>query len=203
MFPVPKEILDVLQRLLLKKMSNYGIISMKYSYLIMKNGGFILTVKYITKAGVIAAVYAAVTLLLAPISFGHNIFQCRISEALTVLPMFTSAAIPGLFVGCIIANLIGGMGLLDIIFGSLATLIAAILSYRFRENKWLVPLFPVILNMLIVGGYLTYIFAAGGDDSVTFPIMAFWVGLGELIACYGLGLPLILFLQKHGDLLKS
>ena len=65
------------------------------------------------------------------------------------------------------------------------------------------PLFPVILNMLIVGGYLTYIFAAGGDDSVTFPIMAFWVGLGELIACYGLGLPLILFLQKHGDLLKS
>ena len=90
---------------------------------------------YIVKASLIAAIYVIITGLFAPISFGHGIFQLRISEALTVLPIYTSAAIPGLFVGCMMSNLIfGGLGIIDLIFGSLATLIASYLTYKLKNK---------------------------------------------------------------------
>ena len=82
--------------------------------------------RFIVEAAILAAIYAVITIILAPISYGQ--IQVRISEALTILPYFTPAAIPGLFVGCIVSNIFGGGGLIDIVFGSLATLIAAILS---------------------------------------------------------------------------
>ena len=97
--------------------------------------------KYLTHAAIIAAVYVVLTIIFAPISYGQ--VQVRISEALTVLPYFTPAAIPGLFIGCIIANIYGGAGIIDIIFGSLATLFAAFLSYK-MPKKYLVPLPPIL-----------------------------------------------------------
>ena len=92
----------------------------------------------ITQGAVIAALYVVLTMVFAPISFGP--VQVRIAEALCIMPMFTPAAIPGLFIGCLIANLIGGGIMLDVIFGSLATLIGAVLGYMLRKNRWLVPL---------------------------------------------------------------
>ncbi|NLN41530.1 MAG: QueT transporter family protein, partial [Clostridiales bacterium] len=107
--------------------------------------------KFIVEAAILAAIYAVVTILLAPISYGQ--IQVRISEALTILPYFTPAAIPGLFVGCIVSNIFGGGGLIDIVFGSLATLIAAILS-RIMRKRWLVPLPPVVINGFVIGWVL-------------------------------------------------
>lgn len=146
--------------------------------------------KYLTHAAIIAAIYVVITMIFAPISYGQ--VQVRISEALTVLPYFTPAAIPGLFVGCIIANIYGGGGLVDILFGSLATLLAAFLSYK-MPKKSLVPLPPVIINAIVIGFILHFI------ANVPLFITMAWVGLGQLIACYGIGYPLIILFEKYGD----
>ena len=148
---------------------------------------------FIVQAAIIAAAYTALTMLFAPISFGHAIFQIRVSEALTVLPAITSASIPGLFIGCLVSNLLGGFGPIDIIFGSLATLIAAILSRKLRNTPWLVPLPPVIINALIVGSYLKFLYM----QEVPLALSLGWVALGELIACYVFGLPLLFVMQKR------
>ncbi|HPJ23155.1 MAG TPA: QueT transporter family protein [Clostridia bacterium] len=141
---------------------------------------------FIARASVIAALYAALTLALAPISYG--LVQFRISEALTVLAYFTPAAIPGLFLGCLISNIIGPYGILDIIFGSMATLLAAILTYKIR-NKFLAPLPPVLTNAFIVGPLVAYFV------NVPFYMGMLYVGIGQLAVCYGLGLPLIYALR--------
>lgn len=153
------------------------------------------TARFIAEAAVIAALYAALTIILAPISFLP--VQIRIAEALTILPMFTPSSIPGLFVGCILANLysftiFGGTAWADIVFGSLATLVAAFLSHK-MPKPWLVPLPPVIVNGIIVGFVLNYMYKA--------PLLATMglVALGQFFACYGLGYPLILLLEKHRD----
>ena len=147
--------------------------------------------KFLIQAAVIASVYATLTLALMPFSYG--VMQIRISEALTLLPYFTPAAIPGLFIGCLVANMIGPYGILDMIIGSGATLIAAVFSYLLRNKPFLVPLPPVIANAILIGGMLYYAY------SVPVPLYAcmLWVGLGELIACYGLGYPLLRYLQKY------
>jgi uncharacterized membrane protein len=148
---------------------------------------------YWTRAAKIGAVYALLTLIFAPISYG--MIQVRISEMLMILPFFTSAAIPGLFVGCFIANIFGGHGILDIVFGSLATLLSAFLVSKI-SNKYLVPLPPVIVNALIVGWVLHVVLG------FPFYLTALWVGLGQIIACYGLGLPLLLLLERHRYIFK-
>ena len=147
-------------------------------------------VKFLVQAALIAAVYAALTLAFAPISYGQ--LQVRVSEALTVLPFFTPAAIPGLFVGCIISNIFGGNGMIDIVFGSLATLGAAYLSYK-MPKKWLVPIPPIVINGIVVGFILNYLYQL--------PLVAtmLWVGLGQIIACYVLGYPLMMGLEKYKD----
>ncbi|NLK73046.1 MAG: QueT transporter family protein [Clostridiales bacterium] len=146
--------------------------------------------KFITQAAIIGAIYAALTILAAPFSYG--LMQVRISEALTILPFFTPAAIPGLFVGCIVANYVGGYGLLDIVLGSLATITAAFITYKMK-NKILAPLPPVIMNALIIGIMLSYLLDVPVWASIA------WVGIGELIACYGLGYPLLRYLEKYKD----
>ena len=146
--------------------------------------------KYLLQGAIIAAVYAVLTIVLAPISYGP--MQVRISEALTVLPVFTPAAIPGLFVGCFVANMVGPYGIVDMICGSLATLAAAFLTYKLRKNTWLAPLPPVILNGVIVGGMLH--FAYGVPN---LPACMAWVAVGEAIACYAIGVPLIKLLGKY------
>ncbi|MBN2852615.1 MAG: QueT transporter family protein [Clostridia bacterium] len=147
-----------------------------------------ISTRFLVQAAVIGSLYAALTLLLAPFSFGY--MQVRVSEALTVLAFFTPAAVPGLFIGCILANIIGGFGIIDIVFGSLATLTAAYLTYKMK-NRLLAPLPPVIINGLIVG----YIISFYLDIPLWLGIVS--VTAGEAIACYGLGLPLLLLLEKH------
>ncbi|MGF7397392.1 QueT transporter family protein [Thermoanaerobacterium thermosaccharolyticum] len=150
--------------------------------------------KKIVYGALIAALYAVMTIALAPISYGQ--IQVRVAEALTVLPFFSSYSILGLFVGCIIANMIGGNGIFDVVFGSLATLISAVITYyigksNLRYKRYLAPLPPVIINAVIIGIELNVVF--------NLPLVAsmLWVGLGEMIACYVLGLPLLLYIDKN------
>ncbi len=145
--------------------------------------------KRMLQAALIGTAYCVVTLLLAPISYGP--VQFRISEALTVLPALTGMGVPGLIVGCALANIMGPYGLLDVIFGTLATSLAAVGSYLLRKHDLLVPLPPVICNGLIVGATLHYGYGIPG----LWACMG-WVAFGELVVCYGLGIPLLKVLKK-------
>ncbi len=150
-------------------------------------------VRYIVEAAVIAAMYAALTIL---IPGGSGQIQIRVAEALSVLAFFTPAAIPGLFIGCLTANIFIGFGIYDIVFGSLASLIAAYLT-RKMPSKLLAPLPPVVVNAIIVPIILKITINAPLLVTIGF------VALGEAVACYGLGYPLILALEKHrGRLFK-
>ena len=144
--------------------------------------------KRLARMSVLAAVYAALTVSLHPISYG--VVQVRVAEALTVLPFLTADAIPALFVGVLVANLFGGFGLIDILLGSLATLLAAVLTRR-MPRRWLAPLPPVLINAAVVGGYLSFLTGAP-----LLPSMG-WVGLGQVLACYGLGYPLLIYLEQR------
>ena len=139
-------------------------------------------VTWITQGAAIAALYVVLTLVFAPISFGP--VQLRVAEALCILPMFTPAAIPGLFIGCLIANLLGGGIVLDVVFGSLATLIGAVLGYMLRSNRWLVPLPAVIANALIVPFVLKFGY---GVVDVAIPVLMLQIAAGEILGCYVLG----------------
>ena len=149
-------------------------------------------VQFLTHAAMIAAIYVVLTLVFQAISFGE--IQVRIAEALTILPVFTPAAIPGLFIGCIIGNIFGGSILPDIIFGSLATLIGASFTYLLRkQNKYLAPLPPIISNTVIVPFVLRY--AYGFNLPIAFMMLT--VGIGEVISCGVLGMILYSSLAKH------
>ena len=152
----------------------------------MKNKG----IRFLTQAAIIAAIYATLTIVLGFMSFG--VVQVRIAEALCILPFFTPAAIPGLFVGCFIGNLFGpNLGIWDIIGGSLATLVSAYLASKIKI-KWLVPLPAVIINAVWVG-YLLYKVL----ELHLLPSMGS-VALGQIVACYVIGLPLLLILERYG-----
>ena len=135
----------------------------------------------------IAALYIVLTYLAWGFDLASGVIQCRISEALTVLPLFTPAAIPGLSIGCVLANFLTGAPLPDVIFGSLATLIGACGSYLLRKNRYLVSVPPVISNALIIP--LVLRFAYGIPDGI--PFLMLTVGAGELIACVLFGQLLI------------
>ena len=153
----------------------------------------LLTTRSLCISAAIAALYAALTLLLAPISYGD--WQCRVSEALTMLPLLMPQAVPGLFVGCILANLLGpSAGIFDIVFGSLATLIAALGTWYLRKNKWLAAACPVVANGVIVGLVLSLSF------HLPFLLTAIQVAAGEAIAVV-IGLVLVSALKK-ADIIK-
>ncbi len=143
----------------------------------------------LTRAAVIAAAYCALTLLLRPISYGE--IQLRVSEALTLLPILTPAAVPGLFIGCILANLLGSSTIIDIVFGSMATLCAAVVTRKLRHKPVLAALAPVLFNAVIIGLVLH------GISNMPLWLTMLWIGLGEAAACYALGLPLLYLLKKH------
>lgn len=145
---------------------------------------------FICQAAVIAALYVVLTYVFS--AFASGVIQVRVSEALTVLPAFTPAAIPGLVIGCLLSNTLTGCVLLDIIFGSVATLIGALGSYALRRHTWLVPIPPIVSNMIIVPFVLR--FAYGATDA--FPFMIATVGAGEIISCYLLGMILYGALKK-------
>lgn len=149
------------------------------------------TTLFWVQAAMIAALYATLTLFLKP--FGYGPIQFRVSEALTVLPALMPSSIPGLFVGCILANFLGNYGWVDIVFGSLATLMAAFSTYYLRKHQWLFPLPPVIFNGLIVGTYVYLLY----DKTYPMPLTMLFIALSELVICYVLGLLLYNYIKRN------
>ena len=156
-----------------------------------------ITLRMITVSAVIAAIYVAVALAFEPIMFGP--LQFRIPEALAVLPFIAPSTMFGLFIGCLIANIFGGFGLPDIVFGSLATLLAGFLTSKMR-NKWLAPVPPILINALVIGLMLAFLY--GAEPMAEFPIFALQVGIGQIGACYALGMPLLFAVTKVKPLLN-
>ncbi len=153
-------------------------------------------VRFIAQAAMIAAIYVVLTLLGASFSYGE--VQVRISEALTILPVFTPAAIPGVFLGCLLSNILGGCVLPDIIFGSLATLIGAVFTWMLRNHsRFLAPLPPIIANTVIVPFVLKYAYRT----PLLIPFMMLTVGIGEVISCGVLGLILHAALGRYRGVL--
>ena len=153
----------------------------------------------LVQGAMIAAIYTALTVSLAPISFG--VIQFRVSEALCVLPFFTLAAVPGLFIGCLLSNfmgmLMGTAVILDVVFGSLATLIGALASYGLRKHKFLVCVPPILSNVLIVPWVLHY--GYGYPDAI--PWLMLTVGIGEVLAVGGLGNLLLVALDRYKNVI--
>ena len=165
-------------------------------------------VRFIAISAVVAASYAGLTYLAAAVNLAYGPVQFRFSEALTVLPAFTPAAVPGLALGCFIANLTSPFGGVDWVFGTLASFVAAVgtlalSKVRFKGVPWLAPLPPVIANAVIVGLELCCfsdagVFSWGNASLGGFLAGAASVGLGELVVCYALGVPLMIAIEKTG-----
>ena len=150
--------------------------------------------KRLARGALIGALYALLTCAAAPISSG--LLQIRLSEALSILPFLCPEAVPGLFIGCLAANLIMGGVWLDIVFGSLATLLAAYLTAWLKKkgaNKFLAPAPAVLVNAVVVGVLLCYAY----DVGASLPVCMAYVAAGQAIACYGLGMPLLITLEKY------
>lgn len=163
-------------------------------------------VHYLTQSAVIAAIYAVLTLIAASLNLAYGPIQFRFSEALTILPVFTPAAVPGLALGCLLSNIWSGYGVADMVFGTIATLLAAVStrmvrSIRFKGIPVLAALPPVLFNGIIVGLEIA-ILSPGGFVWPAFWSAALSVGLGELVVCFALGLPLASALQKTGAVSK-
>ena len=162
-----------------------------------------LTPRFLAEAGITAALYFALTVI-NPLAFGP--VQVRFSEALCVLPFFTPAAVPGLFIGCLLSNLAGSpFGVYDIAFGSLATLAAAAAAYGIGalakrktldggKAKWLLPLPAVIINALVVGAI---IYVLDNKNILSYWVLAAYIAAGQAMACYILGMPLFFILFKY------
>ena len=154
-------------------------------------------IKLICQGGIIAALYLALTLLANALGLANYAVQVRFSESLTILPYFTPAAVPGLFVGCLLSNILTGCALPDIIFGSLATLIGAVSTYMLRnKSKWLAPLPAIVSNAIIVPFVLLY---AYGIEPLWFSFVT--VTAGEIISCGVLGMLLLNALRKYNSVL--
>lgn len=148
---------------------------------------------FIAQAAVIAALYVVLTLLANSLGLANYAIQLRFSEALTILPFFTPAAIPGLFLGCVISNLLTGAIIWDVVFGSLATLLGAVGTYLLRRCKWLAPLPPIVANTVIVPPVLYFAYRIPGS----IPYFMLTVGIGEIVSCGVLGMLLLFVLQKY------
>ena len=155
--------------------------------------------KLLTHGALIGALYVVLTLVANMLGLASGAIQIRISEALTILPAFTFSAVPGLFVGCLISNLITGGALWDVVFGSVATLLGALGTYYFGRQKYLAPIFPILSNGIIIPIILKTVY--GLQD-------AFWylfitVTIGEIISCGVLGTILNSYIEKSKLFKKS
>lgn len=146
--------------------------------------------KGLVRAGIIGALYVALTVLLAPISF--SAIQLRVSEGMTVLPILFPEAVPALFVGVLISNIVGGLGLADIIGGSLTTLIAAYVTYIFRGHKLIPYLSPIVFNAIFISLYLHLLFG------LPYWLTVISIGVSEALVVFAIGYPLVQFLRKKG-----
>ena len=155
-----------------------------------------ISVLFLVQAAMVAAIYVVLTLIGA--SYAYGPIQVRLSEALTILPAFTPAAIPGLFIGCLLSNILGGCIVPDILFGSAATLIGALFTWMLRSrSRFLAPLPPIIANVLIVPFVLKY----GYMEPFPIPFLMLTVGIGEIISCGVLGMIIYAALNKYRGLL--
>ena len=160
-------------------------------------------VTFMVQAAIIAALYVVLTFVANALGLASHTIQVRFSEALCILPFFTPAAIPGLWIGCLIANLATGAVIWDIIFGSIATLLGAIGTYLLRRHKFLCTLPPVIANMIIVPFILVYgygiprVYLKNVDVTIIFNAMT--LGIGEVITVCVLGIILLNVLNKYKD----
>ncbi|MGN0165825.1 MAG: QueT transporter family protein [Lachnospiraceae bacterium] len=148
---------------------------------------------FTTQAALIAALYVVLTYFISAFNLASGAIQFRVSEALTILPVFTPAAIPGLFIGCLLSNTLTGCLLPDVIFGSLATLIGALGTYALRKMPYLAPICPVVANAFIVPFVLKYAYGLG--DAYWYLVVT--VGIGEILSCYVVGLILYGVLKKN------
>ena len=147
-----------------------------------------LKTHFLIRVALIAVMYTTINMIFAPISYGP--IQVRMAEALAVLPFIDYAAIGGLFLGCIVGNLWGGLGIIDILGGSICTLIAAVLTYKMKKPI-LAPLPPVVINSLGVSLYLHILF------KIPYWLTVGYIFLGQFVSCYLLGYPLLLVLLKR------
>ena len=154
-------------------------------------------VLFLTRAAMIAALYVVLTFVANAFGLANYAVQVRFSEALTILPYFTPAAIPGLFIGCLLSNFMTGAAIWDIIFGSLATLIGAIGTYLLRKWKWCAPLPPILSNTIIIPFVLTYAYGIPGG----IPFFMLTVGAGEVLSCGVLGMILLFALQRYRNII--
>lgn len=154
----------------------------------MKNKKILFT----AQSAMIAAIYVVLTFLANAFGLASGTIQIRLSEALTVLPYFTPAAIPGLFIGCLLSNILTGCCLLDIIVGSIATLIGAAGTYSLRKIKWAAPFPPIIANTLLV----PFVLIKGYGIPSPYWFLMLTVGIGEVISCAILGMVLLFVLEK-------
>lgn len=147
---------------------------------------------FLTQAAMIAALYVVLTFLANAFGMASGVIQLRLSEALAILPFFTPAAIPGIYIGCVLANALTGACLLDIMLGSLASLIGAFGAYLLRKHKWLVPVPTILANTIIVP--IVLILGYGIADVWWY--LALTVSIGEILSCGILGMLLLFSLQK-------
>lgn len=152
-------------------------------------------VVFLVQSAMIAAIYVVLVYIFKPISF--SAIQIRIAEALTILPYFTPAAIPGITLGCLLGNFLTGADMLDVIFGTLATLLGALGSFSLRRWKFLVPLPPIIANTIIVPWVLRYAYHI--PDAI--PFMMITIGIGEVLSCGVLGMLLLFALNKYKNVI--
>lgn len=157
----------------------------------MKNKNVLL----LTQAAMIAALYVVLTFLANTFGLASGAIQVRLSEMLTILPAFTPAAIPGLAIGCFLSNLLTGCCILDIVMGSIATLIGAIGAYLLRKWKWAIPIPSILANAIIVPWVLTSPYGYGLTDAWWYLIVT--VSVGEIISCGILGMILYFTLKKY------
>ena len=168
----------------------------------MKN----LSVRRLVRCAVIAAVYVVVCLVLAPFSYGA--VQVRVAEALCLLPVFGAEYIVGVTLGCFLANLLGSTVVVDVVFGTLATLLACLVTYKLRAIRvkgLAIPasLPPVVFNMIIVGAFeITFFFSDGAPTAMLAVFNAVTVGIGELISCTILGVALVKLIESNAGLNK-
>ena len=158
-------------------------------------------IRFMVESALIAALYAGLTYLMGFFNLAYGPIQFRVSEALTVLPVFTPAAIPGLTIGCFLANIMS-FSPIDMVFGTAASLIAAIGTYWLRKYCIQgVPLLsllpPVLVNAVIVGLEIAFFFTEGKASFAGFAFNALTVGLGQAVVCFGLGIPLYLMIKKY------
>lgn len=157
-------------------------------------------VLFLTQAAMIAALYVVLTFVANAFGLANYAVQVRFSEALTILPYFTPAAIPGLFIGCLLSNILTGCALPDIIFGSIATLLGALGTYALRKWRWCAPICPIIANTIIVPLVLIHgygLLIEGLSVLQCFGYYCLTVGAGEVISCGILGMILLFALQKR------